>query len=441
MKPTAQIALVLLMGVLGCDGSGEEAGPTAPPSPSGPAPSVEVTLGFGDAPVEGTLFLTPPPGSENWRYSVDLDGDGTPDHEGILGLRIGFRYRFAQAGIHSIRTVLRGPDEHRQDVESLVIVNDQGPLRIIAANRVQPLDPMWVSFEGITTSSAGDAIYVANYSGGSLHRLDPTTLSVTGVIEEMSYSIEGLVVSPLDSFLFATYKYTHVAVVDLHDFEIERFQERAGVGGFFIHGIDERRALLGGGNQLSHVDMRNGAVLDVFRAPGDDFTYTWHFDVTSDGGRAAVIVRGEHSAIHIVDPAIMESLGTVPLGPMEYPQLVAFDPSGTRLYVMGNTEEGEALFVAYHLATGTILRSLRLGRSYCSGYCVANPTATIRSGRYVAFEWNGGAYFIDTELDLPRYATQLPGSNVGFSVSASPIEDVFYFLRSDGLIQKLTIDD
>lgn len=431
---------MFFVGILGCDDSVGEAGPIAPPSPTGPAPSLEVTLGFGDAPVEGTLFLTPPPGSANWRYSVDLNEDGTPDHEGILGLRIGFRYRFVQSGIHSIRSVLTGPDEHRQDVESLVVVNDEGPVHIIAANRVLPLDPMWVSFEGITTSHAGDALYVANYSGGSLHRLDPATLSVTGVIEEMSYSIEGLAVSPLDSFLFATYKYTHAAVVDLQDFEIERFQERAGVGGFFIHEVDERRALLGGGNQLSLVDMRSGEIINVFRAPGDDATYTWHFDVDAEGRRAAVIALEDPVAIHIVDLALMESVATIPLGPMDHPRLVGFDPSGTRLYVMGYTENGEALFVAYDVDTGATIRSLRLGRSYC-GYCVANPTATIRSGRFVAFEWGGGAYFVDTELHLPRYATPLVGSNSGFSVSASPIEDIFYFLRPDGLIQKVTIDD
>jgi hypothetical protein len=232
VKRIVQTGFVFLATILGCNDSGGEAGPIEPPPPTGPTPSVEVTLGFGDAPVEGTVFLTPPTGSAHWRYSIDLDEDGIPDHEGALGLRIGFRYRFAQAGVHSIRTVLTGPDERRHEVESLVIVNDQGPIHIIAASRVLPLDPMRISFEGITMSHAGDALYVANYSGGSLHRLDPTTLSVTGIIEEMSYSVEGLAVSPLDSFLFATYKYTHIAVVDLKDFEIERFQERAGVGGF-----------------------------------------------------------------------------------------------------------------------------------------------------------------------------------------------------------------
>jgi hypothetical protein len=82
-----------------------------------------------------------------------------------------------------------------------------------------------------------------------------------------------------------------------------------------------------------------------------------------------------------------------------------------------------------------------LGRIFCSGYCVASPAATLLSGRYVAFEWGGGAYFIDTELDLPLYSIPPLGCYCGFSVTASPVEDAFYFLRSDGLVQKIAIED
>ncbi|MGH7549795.1 MAG: hypothetical protein ACREK3_03470 [Gemmatimonadota bacterium] len=59
----------------------------------------------------------------------------------------------------------------------------------------------------------------------------------------------------------------------------------------------------------------------------------------------------------------------------------------------------------------------------------------------MAFEWDGGAYFIDTELDLPLYSIPPLGCICGFSVTASPVEDVFYFLRSDGLVQKIAIED
>ena len=58
----------------------------------------------------------------------------------------------------------------------------------------------------------------------------------------------------------------------------------------------------------------------------------------------------------------------------------------------------------------------------------------------MAFEWHGGAIFIDTELDLPRHAIPGLGGLAGFSVTPSPVEDVFYFLRSDGLIQKVAIE-
>ncbi|MGH9318721.1 MAG: YncE family protein, partial [Vicinamibacteria bacterium] len=327
--------------------------------------------------MEGEVFISPPPGSENWRYEVDLDEDGGIDQQGVLGLGVGFRYRFTTPGIHTIRTTLTGPEGRTVEVESLVVVNDRGPIRILAAAQIPPVDPEWVSFEGITMSHSGDALYVANYSGGSLHRVDPADLSVTGVIEEMSYSIEGISVSPGDSFLFAAYKYHHAASVELASFEIDRFFER-GVGGkFFIQAIDEHHALIGGEGPLGLVDMRTGETVRQYRALGAEFTYTWHFALSPDGTTAAVIVYDDAYFLHIVDAATLQPLRTIPLGRMAYPRTLTFHPQGDRLYVLGYEEDEGALFVVFDLQSGETLREVPLGRSFCTGYCVASPVATL----------------------------------------------------------------
>jgi len=436
MKTKLSLLILLL---LACEETRE--GPTEPPAlPEGPVPLVEVSLGFGNVPVEGEVFLSPPVGSENWRYEIDLDEDGRIDQQGILGLGIGFRYRFTTPGIHRIRTNLTGPEDRTVEVASLVVANDEGPIQILAVGQVTPVHPEWVSFEGIAMSHSGDALFVANYSGGSLHRLNPANLSVTGVIEEMSYSIEGISVSPKDSFLFAAYKYHHAASVELASFEIDRFFAR-GVGGkFFIQAVDERHALIGGEGPLGLVDMRTGETVDQFRAPGAEFTNTLHFALSPDAATAAVIVYDGAYSLHIIDVATLESLRTIPLGRMAYPRTLAFHPQGDRLYVIGHEDWG-ASFAVFDLRSGETLREVPLGRIFCSGYCVASPAATLLSGRYVAFEWGGGAYFIDTELDLPLYSIPPLGCYCGFSVTASPVEDAFYFLRSDGLVQKIAIED
>jgi WD40 repeat protein len=436
MKRTLSL---LVMAILACESDG---GPIDPPGlPEGPVPLVEVSLGFGNVPVEGEVFLSPPAGSRNWRYEIDLDEDGRIDRRGILGLGIGFRYRFETSGVHRIRTSLTGPEERTVQVESLVVANDEGPIRILAAAQVQPVNAEWVSFEGITMSHSGDALFVANYSGGSLHRVDPGTLSVTGVIEDMGYSIEGISVSPKDSFLFATYKYGYKASVGLSSFEIDRFfGERAG-SSFFIQALDEQQALMGGGGPLALINMKTGEILNDFRAPGAEFTDTWHFALSPDGAIAAVIVYDGTYSLHIVDVATLQSLRTIPLGRMLSPRTLAFHPQGDRLYAIGYGQDGDALFAVFDRETGETLREVPLGAVFCSGYCVASPAATLLSGRYVAFEWGGGAYFIDTELDLPLYSIPPLGCFCGFSVTASTVEDVFYFLRSDGLVQKVAIED
>ena len=439
MKQGARmVCLAVSLFAAGCQGP--DNGPLEPSLPN-PPPAVQLSLAFGEAPVEGEILITPGPGSKGWRYATDLNEDGLIDQQGILGLGIGFRYRFTTAGIHEVHTTLTDPEGRAVEVDSPVIVNDPEAIRVLGSLQVPPVDPAAVSFEGITMNHSGEALYVANYSGGSLHRIDPATLSVTAVIEEMGYSIEGISISPKDGFLFAAYKYHHAASVELAAFDIDRFFERGVSGKFFIQAVDERHALIGGEGSLGLVDMRNGETVKEFRAPGDEFTNTWHFALSPDGMRVAVIVYDSTYALHLADLASLAPLRTLPLGRMAHPRTLAFHPDADRLYVIGYQEDGNALFSVIDLQSGETLREISLGRVFCSGYCVANPAATLRSGQFVAFEWGGGAYFIDTELDLPLYSIPPLRCICGFSVTASPVEDVFYFLGSDGLVKKVAIED
>lgn len=63
------------------------------------------------------------------------------------------------------------------------------------------------------------------------------------------------------------------------------------------------------------------------------------------------------------------------------------------------------------------------------------PT-TISANRNGTFQWR-----MLIILTLLRKTLHPVGSSLtGFSVTASTVEDVFYFLRSDGLVQKVSIE-
>lgn len=351
--------------------------PPLDPSPElPPPPGVELTLAFGEAPLEGQIFLMPAEESSGWRYSVDVDEDGAPDHEGVLERRIGFTYRFRLVGVHRLTTTFRRKGR-TETVESLVVVNDMGAVQILAATQVEPVDPMARSYEGIAVSRSGEDLYVAAYRGGSLQRLDARSLSETGRIEDIGYSIEGLSITPSGRFLFATYKYWQLTVVDLDDFEV--VDTMGSVGRFYIHALDDRRALVGG-EDFALVDPSTGKILQRFQPVSNsgEFPYTWHFAVSPDASTAAVVVIDDPGWVELIDVETFQTLRRVRFGRLEYPRLVSFDPSGTVLYVIGRMEGGGISFAAFDLDAGEILRETPLGDSegICSLYCVANPTAT-----------------------------------------------------------------
>ncbi|HUP20061.1 MAG TPA: hypothetical protein VM778_08925 [Gemmatimonadota bacterium] len=400
-----------------------------------------VTLAFGDAPVEGLVYLLPGEDGIGAGYAVDLDEDGIADREGRLERGIGFGYRFLAPGVHRLRVTFDLPTGERRVVEPVVVVNDPSRTETLVESMVPPADPDWRSFEGIVMDPAGEHLYVAAYSGGSLVQLDPTDLSVLRRIDTIGYSIEGLTVAPSGERLFAVYKYHHLATVAIPEMVLEHRHERISPGAFFIRAVGESRVLVSGRGPLSLMDPFSGAILGQATSAGGELLYSWHFAVSEDRATAVVAGRSEAGSdrIHVVDLATMTVRREIPL-PLLYTETVALDPHEPRAYVLGNDVDTGRLLVV-DIETGEVLRDLALGPSYCGSYCVANPTAVAAGGRYVAMEWYGGAYVIDTELDLPVHRLGYYGfSNSGFSVTGSPTEeDVFYFLDSGGGLRKVRV--
>jgi hypothetical protein len=426
--------------------------PLPPPQlPSDPPRSdrlaATVSLAFGDAPVEGLLYLLPGLDGIGTLYTVDLDEDGAPDHSGVLERALGFSYRFEAPGPHRIEVNFSGPGG-TQTIERWVVVNDLSVVQLLARTKVDPDAEEGTSFEGIAVDPGGEHVYVANYRGGSLSQLVASDLSEIARLDSIPYSIEGLSITPSGDLLVAAYKYGHVSVVAVPSMAVLHHHERS-VGSFFVHALDDRLALFSGRSQLTLFDTQTGQIIDVANRMDGNPLYAWHFDVSPDGTTAAVAGRhfDPRNTVSLVELLSLRTVKEIEIPVVDHVVNVANDPHEARLYILGNelepSEDGgnylsAGHFVVVDMDTGAVLRDLPLGPSYCGVYCVANPVARSRSGRYVAMEWNGGSFIIDTSIDLPISRVGVYGySGYGFSVAASPLEDVFFFLGANGDVFKV----
>jgi hypothetical protein len=445
MTVRALVFLACLALACGCKSSSKTVtGPMEAPPPTGPTPVVLASLGFGDPPLEGFLYLRPAAGTANWRYAIDLDGDGNPDHEGVMTREIGFAYRFASPGVYRMRVSLTGPGGV-EVFEVPAVVNDPAAVQMLAQRDLSNPQPPYFdqgTFEGIALNHASTALFVGDFFQSEIHHLDPATLADLGpplplrpgLFDEEVFApggAEGLSVTPSDAFLFVAHKGFGLSVIGLPNMELLRSLQMDGE--FFIEALDDVTALVPGRlyrEGLNLIDTRTGETIRTLPAPDP-----WHFAVSPATDRVAVLVRtGQPLTLRVASLSSLQELVRIPLPELSSADIVAFDPAGDRAYVMGNAPGRGSVFVLIDVITGRVLLTMTLptGCGF-AGFCVANPVATLASGRFVAME-RDGTYFVDTTLDLPRFY-----SDFGASVAASPLEDVVFLLRPDGLVTKARI--
>ena len=423
-----------------CNWSGSK--PTEPPLfptvPSGPRPVISMSLAFGESPIEGEVRLSPSSETANWLYAVDVDEDGAADHSGTLTREVEFAYRFSTPGVHGVRISLTGPT----GVEAVTvpaIVNDPTAVRTLAqritggaANAI---------FEGITTNRAGTSLFVADFFNSTIYRLDPGDLRplaphlVLPRIEDdrgfVAGGPEGLTVTPSDTLLLVAHKLFGLSVVAIPALEPRRSLRMAGE--YFIQAIDDVDALSTARGSLDLIDTNTGGTVRGLAVPN-----TWHFAVSLPSQIVAALNRSGPAAVHLANLADLQQIARVELPGAIEADVVAFDPAGDRLYVMGRDAQGSRFYLV-DVPSRSVLLNLPLGLGACGAFCVANPVATSRNGRFVAMEQGGGVYFIDTTLDLPRYYLGTRMANSGLSVAASPTEEAFYLLQPDGFVRKVAL--
>lgn len=306
---------------------------------------------------------------------------------------------------------------------------------------VDPNSDARAGFEGITMDRSGRFLYVGDFENSQIYQVDPTTLQIVSgplplpVPPPPSGRAEGLSVTPSDSLLVVAHKYVRLSVVAIPSMTVRRGIPMEGE--FFIHTLDDTLAVSTGiGSGLLLVDIRSGRTVRRASIPG-----AWHFAVSSEKGLIALIARDGVPALHLMSLSTFAELARIDMPSLASANVVAFDPQEDKVYVMGRGHDQESHFLLIDLSSQTIARDVALGPEPCSSYCVANPAATVPSGRFVAMEQSGGVHIIDTVLDQPRYYVGIPIIHTGMSVTASPNEDAFYLLRSDGLLTKIQIEE
>jgi DNA-binding beta-propeller fold protein YncE len=272
----------------------------------------------------------------------------------------------------------------------------------------------------------GGHVYAGDFSQGALHQVSATDLTTERPALDLEYGPEGLAVSRSEGRLFIIHKYEYLNVVSIPEMELVRSMEP--FYGYFIRLVGEDHALIGG--QFGDIQLVNRETGEVLRSsPG-----SWHFDVSPSEDRVAVLHYRDSFEIRLLSLPELTELTVLPLDGVPFADAVAFDPDGSRLYVIGEDSLGER-FLAIDLASGDVVRDLRLEGGGCSFYCAANPVAVSSSGRYVFFEQHqSGVLVVDTELDMPLYRAPVTGS-----VAAAPADDIFYVLRPDGLLSKVAV--
>lgn len=419
------------MGILGC--SSDPSGPLPPAfQPVGSAPTASVTQTIGPPPLEGQLRLTPPPGGAGWRFEIDLTGDGSPDHMGLVNVPLVFDYRFESPGTFALRVVLTGP-EGREIHEWPVAVADASRVRVVA--RTLLLEHDRTSLGGIATDRAGQSVFVSEYFSGTLWRLDAQTLVPLDLLRLDSgiTSLNGLSVTPSDSFLFAIHGSDVIDVISLTRWELVSSGDGFS-GGSHVFALNDSLAYASG-------DFPLVTLLNVYTAEHRS-QLPWarpyqHFDVSPRGDLFAAVSWGEKPPVIVV--ADQEAL--TPRRNIAVPKFVntlAFDPSGERLFASVYREQENGGF-SYHLVmidpySGAVLRDMwgdtGMGLSNCEG----NPTARSANGRWIVFACRG-AVILDAGTGFP--VAILEGSV--YAVAAGIEGDVFYLAHSDGMVEKIEI--
>jgi len=397
------------------------------PAPAG-IEEVRAIPAFGDPPLVGEIRIRPAGVGADWRYSVDLDGNGRADETGQVRLGVAIGYRFETFGPHRITIDLeRGDERHR--LERFVVVNDTTAAQVLAQ----------VSLEEAGAGLAGVA-------------LDPRNRLFVLALEHLVFQLDSFTLATMSRLPIPGVRFPNgflgteglalagddTLFVDLGDslLAIHVLDEPSILGtvapshwGSQLYRRRDGLIYIGGGLGLALVDPGTGGVLASREGSGV-------FAVTPDERVVAVLqgFPGPDRTLFLLGADDLREKRIIRLGSeLPSPAALSFNHRGDRIYaVFGG---GEWRLLVIDPQSGRVLRDMTLGRDNSDFVHGVNPAAMTPDRRFVVLPTGVGAFFIDTREDLPRFRVSRESQGreaTCCNVAASAETGVFYFAQGLG---------
>lgn len=409
-------------------------GPT-PPTSDLQLPTVRATVEFGDAPLSGSLLLLNRSLDNRWTYEVEFEDDTAIDAQGTLSTQsaVSIPFSFTTPGIYPVSISFAHQDT-TIGLTRYIVVNDPeafGATRRVQVPRANPNS----GFEGIAVNADLNRIYV----GDAMHRtvlmlsLDSTELLAVADNLGPGSTLEGFAISEDEQVLYVIDKSHSLHIFDGLTLERIHHNPQFAAVTFFIE-VTAQGTLWASVPGL--VSYHNGEIRNVL----DHSTGIWHFDVLGENERIVFINR-----LPLVDQAVssggigvIAEDGTlqwhtpVDLETFFIPQVVAFSPNGQSVYVLGYTRSRTWKFILLSGIDGSLQYEMNLDD--CSTFCTAgaaNPVAYTADGRFVVIPTDGGTYFIDTLINLPRFRAPLIPSDTCCNVASIPGTTELLFVTTE----------
>jgi hypothetical protein len=374
------------------------------------------------------MFIPAADGSV-WDYSVDLNGDGSPDRTGKLTTPVQFNYTFMTSGLHHLLITFSRPGAAVRDT-AYVTVNDPS-VAILQNHQELPNRLRGIAFgEGF--------LYTTN--GSAVERRDPATfetLAMTVVADLPAKNLQGLAVSP-EGLLYATNKQR----AEVLEFTIPALQHlrtlrSSSVGDFFVDAGIPGRLHVGGREGLAIIDLHQNDLVAERR-----FIAGFHFALGPRSRTVALAQKGGDPRIRLLSAETLDDVWEFHMGDIS-PELLAFSSREEVVYVLGLDPDNNVRFLALDRVTGSAIRNLTLepclSPSHCFILIESNPVLTLDD--FTVMTSANGAYLIFHDSHLPLYrigGTSSPTVTC-CNVAGGPDTRSLYFSGHDGSLTSVVL--
>lgn len=381
-------------------------------------PTAFVTRSFGDAPVAGELSLIPPIDTSVWQYTVDLDGNGSPDQAGQLDEVIELDYTFEQSGIHVIPLTFTSQSRTVQDTV-FVIVNNP------AASTIELMITAQERIHGLTFADG----LLFTTTQHSVEKRSPENLQITDSLVvggPGETRFRGISPSPEGDLYVINASRSEVLKFQLPSFTNDRSIAIPEMSNVLVDARRNDRLYTGGPEGVAVVDASDGRVLAQRQFIEGKF-----FAAGPQSTRVAIAVAGPSPRILMLDGETLEKIWSASITEM-LPSIVAFSADETAVYVLGVDADETLHYAAFAASDGTMIRDVILEPCpFCFIDVGTSAFAHFRS--LTLIPTFNGTYVIDSAIHLPVHRIGVPDliSSACCDVTSDPSSDRI-FLRVQG---------